>query len=150
MRRGDRRSATWGTGRVYRPVVFGREVSIWWLDYSVRGVRIRESSKTRDYDEARRMIPERKTITAQVLQMSGADIDPRGALGGPPPAPTQITDPEILTAKDVSRWLKCSPRHLSRLPIPVISLGHRSRRYFRADVLAWLNQQRAGGSNDSR
>jgi integrase len=33
-----------GQGRVFRPKVAGRESKVWWLDYSVRGERHRESS----------------------------------------------------------------------------------------------------------
>ena len=35
-----------GQGRVFRPKVSGRQTSVWWLDYSVRGERHRESSGT--------------------------------------------------------------------------------------------------------
>src|SRR5262245_60595452 len=35
-----------GQGRVYRPKVNGREIQVWWLDYSIRGARHRESSGT--------------------------------------------------------------------------------------------------------
>ena len=91
------------------------------------------------------MIPERKAITEQVLEMSGADIAPRSTLEGPAPEPPRIGEPELLTRKDVARWLKCSAAHVSRLSIPCVLLGYRSPRYFRDDVLSWLNQQRTGG-----
>lgn len=35
-----------GQGRVFRPNIAGRETKVWWLDYSVRGRRHRESSAT--------------------------------------------------------------------------------------------------------
>lgn len=141
-----KRSATWGTGRVYRPVIYGKPVLIWWLDYSVRGVRIRESSKTRDYDAACRMIPERKAITAQVLQMSGNDIAPHQE----PIPPARKIEPEILTPQEVATWLKCSRRQLATLSIPRLAWGHRSLRYFRNDVIAWLNQHRTELPHDTR
>lgn len=143
MRRGGRRSETWGMGRVYRPVVFGRQVLIWWLDYSVRGVRIRESSKTRDYNEARRMIPERKAVTEQVLSLRGVDLSPYSTLE---PAQPQTPHPEWLTRKELARWFKCSERTVSRLGIPVLTLGYRTHRYRRADVEAWLTKRSGGGN----
>ena len=41
-----------GQGRVFRPKVEGRESQVWWLDYSVRGKRHRESSGTTNKREA--------------------------------------------------------------------------------------------------
>lgn len=35
-----------GQGRIFRPKVKGRETNVWWLDYSTRGKRHRESSGT--------------------------------------------------------------------------------------------------------
>lgn len=35
-----------GQGRVFRPKINGRESQVWWLDYSIRGKRHRESSGT--------------------------------------------------------------------------------------------------------
>src|SRR5437016_3870849 len=35
-----------GQGRVFRPKVRGEHTKVWWLDYSVRGERHRESSET--------------------------------------------------------------------------------------------------------
>lgn len=53
-----------GQGRVYRPVVNGRQVETWWLDYSIRGVRHRESAHTKRRAEAlehlRRNMEDRK------------------------------------------------------------------------------------------
>lgn len=48
----------------------------------------------------------------------------------------------ILTRDEVARWLKVHPRQIERLRIPYLDLGHRTRRYARADVVAWLEQQR--------
>ncbi len=35
-----------GQGRVYRPIIHGRQTPVWWLDYSIAGRRFRESSGT--------------------------------------------------------------------------------------------------------
>ncbi len=48
-----------GLGRVFRPIVRGRPTVIWWLDYSVRGVRHRESSDMTNKKEAQRLLRER-------------------------------------------------------------------------------------------
>lgn len=56
-----------GQGRVYRPRVRGAETDVWWLDYSVRGERHRESSGTTSKREAqdrlRKLIGDRKAGT---------------------------------------------------------------------------------------
>lgn len=89
------------------------------------------------------MIPERKAVTAQILQMSGSDIAPRREESMREPS-RGSAESELLTAKEVARWLKCSQSKVLRLPIPRVSLGYRSPRYFRIDVLAWLHQQQKG------
>ena len=48
-----------GQGRVYRPKVKGRVCEVWWLDYSVRGERHRESSETTSKREALAMLRDR-------------------------------------------------------------------------------------------
>lgn len=48
-----------GAGRVFRPKWNGRESAVWWLDYSVRGERHRESSGVTSKREAQRIIRER-------------------------------------------------------------------------------------------
>src|SRR2546426_8093213 len=48
-----------GQGRVFRPKVRGEETRIWWLDYSTRGQRYRESSETESKKEAQRLLRER-------------------------------------------------------------------------------------------
>lgn len=50
---------------------------------------------------------------------------------------------EILTRDDVARWLKIRPRQVERLGVPCVDLGRKTKRYFRADVLAWLEAQRS-------
>jgi integrase len=35
-----------GQGRVFRPKVRGKQTTVWWLDYSIRGKRFRESTHT--------------------------------------------------------------------------------------------------------
>jgi integrase len=48
-----------GQGRVFRPKVRGAETAVWWLDYSVRGERHRESSETTSKTEAQRLLRDR-------------------------------------------------------------------------------------------
>ena len=50
-----------GLGRVYRPKVRGRQTAVWWLDYSVRGERYRESSGTTGKSEAQRLLRQQLT-----------------------------------------------------------------------------------------
>lgn len=50
-------------------------------------------------------------------------------------------DDTIMTPKEVAELLKIDPRHLSRLDIPRLKLGHKTIRYFRKDVIAWLKKQ---------
>jgi integrase len=57
-------SAKRGQGRVYRPKYKDRhdvirESSIWWIQYSIRGKRIRESAKTERLDEATALLAKR-------------------------------------------------------------------------------------------
>jgi integrase len=44
---------------VYRPKIGGRESAVWWLDYSIRGVRHRESSGTTSKRDALSLLRER-------------------------------------------------------------------------------------------
>ncbi len=48
-----------GLGRVFRPKVRGEQTAVWWLDYSVRGKRHRESSGTTNKTDAQRLLRER-------------------------------------------------------------------------------------------
>lgn len=48
-----------GQGRVFRPTYGGLESRVWWLDYSVRGKRYRESSETKSKTAAQRMLRDR-------------------------------------------------------------------------------------------
>lgn len=48
-----------GQGRVFRPKVRGEETEVWWLDYSIRGVRHRESSGSKSKREAFAILRER-------------------------------------------------------------------------------------------
>ena len=45
-----------GQGRVFRPKVRGAHTKVWWLDYSVRGERHRESSETTSKKAAQRKL----------------------------------------------------------------------------------------------
>ena len=52
------------------------------------------------------------------------------------------SDTTVLTRAEVAAWLKLKPRQVERLGVPCIPLGRKTVRYLRADVLAWLQQQR--------
>jgi hypothetical protein len=53
-----------------------------------------------------------------------------------------LTEAAVMTRQEVAAWLKVHPRQVERLGVPCIALGRRTVRYLRADVLAWLEQQR--------
>ena len=55
---------------------------------------------------------------------------------------TAAPAPELLTPPEVGRWLRLRPRQLVRYGVPHLRLGRRTVRYLRADVEAWLAQQR--------
>lgn len=55
---------------------------------------------------------------------------------------TDDTSDRIMTRDEVAAWLKVRPRQVERLGVPCIALGRKTLRYYRADVLAWLEQQR--------
>ena len=49
---------------------------------------------------------------------------------------------DVLTREQVAAWLQIRPRQVERFGIPCIPLGRKTVRYLRADVAAWLTQQR--------
>ncbi len=51
----------------------------------------------------------------------------------------------LLTAPDVSNWLKVAPRQVQPLEVPWIDLGRKSRRYQVKDTLSWLETRRREG-----
>lgn len=53
-----------------------------------------------------------------------------------------VTDSTVMTPAEVADWIKVKPRQLDRLGVPCIPLGHKTKRYLKADVLAWLEEQR--------
>src|SRR5438034_3257564 len=46
----------------------------------------------------------------------------------------------ILRAADVAKWLHISPRHVLRLDIPRLNLGHRTVLFRERDVQAWIQR----------
>lgn len=62
------------------------------------------------------------------------------AIAGEPVKP--LTDTTVMTRVEVAAWLKVKPRQVDRLGVPCIPLGRKTVRYLRADVVAWLEQQR--------
>jgi len=56
----------------------------------------------------------------------------------------------VMTQKQVAEWLQVRPRQIERLGIPRLDLGHKTKRYLRHDVLAWLETQRQAPSRTDR
>ncbi len=56
--------------------------------------------------------------------------------------PAANTESDVLTPEEVAKWLHLEKRQPERFGIPCLHLGHKTRRYLRADVLEWLQQQR--------
>lgn len=54
-------------------------------------------------------------------------------------------EPDIAVMKpdEVAKLLQIDKRQLSRFGIPACRLGHKTVRYLRADVLAWIETQRS-------
>lgn len=48
----------------------------------------------------------------------------------------------VMTQEQVAEWLQVRPRQIERLGIPRLDLGHKTKRYLKHDVLAWLETQR--------
>ena len=51
----------------------------------------------------------------------------------------------VLKREQVAAWLQVRPRQLDRLGVPCLDLGHKTKRYLKRDVLAWLEAQRRAG-----
>lgn len=51
-----------------------------------------------------------------------------------------------MTREEVASWLRVKPRQVERLGVPCISLGRKTLRYLRGDVVAWLELQRGRGT----
>jgi predicted DNA-binding transcriptional regulator AlpA len=47
-----------------------------------------------------------------------------------------------MTPAEVAVWLHLKPRQLERFGVPSLKLGHKTVRYIKADVLAWLTSQK--------
>ncbi len=56
---------------------------------------------------------------------------------------SDLPQPEILTLQQVSEWLQIEPRQVVRFGVPCVRLGHRTLRFLRDDVLAWLKEREA-------
>ena len=50
----------------------------------------------------------------------------------------------FLTREEVAAWLALAPRQVDRLGVPGLRLGHRTVRYRKADITAWLAAHRNG------
>lgn len=49
---------------------------------------------------------------------------------------------EVLTKQQVADWLKVRPRQLDRMGVPCLDWGHKTKRYVKGDVLAWIDAKR--------
>ena len=49
---------------------------------------------------------------------------------------------EVLTPQQAGELLNVRPRQLQRMGVPVLDWGHKTKRYVKQDVLAWLEEQR--------
>lgn len=67
--------------------------------------------------------------------MRGRPAPPNGASGN--------ADLDVLTPQQVAAWLQIKPRQVERFGVPCLVLGHKTRRYLRADLLARLTAQRS-------
>jgi hypothetical protein len=57
----------------------------------------------------------------------------------------------LYTRQEVAAWLKVRPRQLTRMGVPCLDLGRKTKRYLGGDVLAWLeHMQRHHAQADSR
>lgn len=63
------------------------------------------------------------------------------AAPAPGAAPLAYPAEAVLTAAEVRRWLRVSPRQFERLNVPCAHLGARTRRYVAGDVLAYLRRR---------
>lgn len=57
---------------------------------------------------------------------------------------TLSDDYEFLTLEEVAAWLKIDRHKVRALGIPCFPWGRKSLRFLRADVIAWIEQQRKG------
>lgn len=56
-----------------------------------------------------------------------------------------ITQDPILTLQEVAGWLKIKPRAVLRLGLPCLDFGHKTKRFLRSDVEAWLAGKHSTG-----
>ena len=66
--------------------------------------------------------------------------------GGVAPVVVQKSSDEVLTRQQVAEWLKVRPRQLDRMGVPCLDLGHKTKRYFKQDVQAWLDDKRSSNT----
>src|SRR5262245_55609822 len=71
-----------------------------------------------------------------------AELRHREGLGGKCRACARDVEPAIFTRAEVAAWLKIKPRQVERIGVPFLSLGRKTKRYLRDDVLTWLDRQR--------
>lgn len=53
-----------------------------------------------------------------------------------------VEAPLVLTQHEAAALLKVAPRQLTRMGVPRLDLGRKTKRYVRKDVLAWIEAQR--------
>ena len=72
---------------------------------------------------------------------SATDALHEGKVAGVMQQPRDQTLREVMTREQVAEFLQVRPRQVERLGIPGLRFGHKTWRYRRADVLAWLEEQ---------
>ena len=58
-----------------------------------------------------------------------------------PPTP-ETSHNDIMTRAEVAAFLRIKPRQVERLGVPCLSIGERTKRYLRSDVMAWMKAKR--------
>ena len=53
----------------------------------------------------------------------------------------QTMKDELLTRDEVAAWLKLPPKSVYELPLPKVKLGHRTVRWRRADIQAYIDRR---------
>ena len=54
---------------------------------------------------------------------------------------SDLPQPEVLTLQQVSQLLQIEPRQVVRFGVPCVRLGHKTLRFMRDAVLAWLKER---------
>lgn len=129
-----------GAGSVFRPKTAGREQAVWWIAYSVRGKRVRESAKTPVKTEAEKLLRAR---------VSAVD---RGSLDDPAVLRTTIDDLEKLVSDDYAENRRRSGREVTRSFVHLrahFGGEAKARAVTAASIAAYKAKRRAAGAKNA-